>query len=193
LAIGVAAVVAVAAIIWSVRGARQANPGIVKSPEFILPEPAEADSERGAVPRGLELSGPSVVQNDAEGNPVWSAKSEGEFTVEATGARVIGTDVLWKLVKGTEAVSVEAGRMELGWETGDVGFDKGVTVTTGPGRRFEAKQARYEASTEKMICDGGVTWQSERFRASAQTLVVDARDKKIRLRGEVRLTMTGRG
>ncbi len=193
VAIGAAAVLAVVATIWSVRGARRANPGIVRSPEFIIPEPPEDESERGGVPRGLQFSGPSVVQNDAEGNAVWSAEAQGEFSVEERQRRVVGTDVLWKLVKGNEAVSVEAGRMELGWDTGDVSFDEGVTITTGTDRRFKANQARYQASTDKMICDGGVTWQLARFKASAQTLVVDARDKKIRLRGGVRLAVTDGG
>lgn len=193
VAIGVAAVLAAVAIIWSVRGARQANPEGARSPEFILPEPPDKEGERALVPRGLEFSGPSVVQNDAEGNAVWSAKADGEFSVEERKRRVIGTDVLWKLAKGDEAVSVEAGRMELGWDTGDVNFDEGVTVTTGPDRRFKANQARYEASTDKMICEGGATWQSPRFKASAQTLVVDSRNKKIRLRGGVRFTVTDEG
>ncbi len=191
VAIGVAAVVAAVAIVWSMRGARRANPTIVQSPEFIMPEPRDAES--GGIPQGLEFSGPSVVQNDAEGNAVWSAQADGEFSVEEREQRVVGTDVLWKLAKGDEAVSVEAGRMELGWDTGDVSFDQGVTVTTSPDRRFKASQARYEASTGKMICEGGATWQSPRFKASAQTLVVDSRDKKIRLRGGVRVTVTDSG
>lgn len=41
----------------------------------------------------------------------------------------------------------------------------------------------------KVICEGGVTWESERFDASAQTLVVDTKDKKIRLRGDVRVSL----
>lgn len=193
VAIGAAAVLATVAVIWSVRGARRANPEGVHNPEFIIPEPPEKRDEGGSVPPGLEFSGPSVVQNDAQGNAVWSATSGGKFTVEQRGRRVVGTDVVWKLAKGDQAISVEAGRMELGWETGDVSFGKGVSIATGEDRRFRANQARYEASTDKMICGGGVTWQSERFKASAQTLVVDAREKRVRLRGGVRLTVTDSG
>ena len=189
VAIGAAAVIATVATVWSVRGARRANPDVVRNPTFELPEPRDRPREAAPVPRGLELSGPSVEQSDAEGNTVWSAKSDGEFTIEERERRVVGTNVLWELARGDEAVSVQASRMELGWDTGDVSFDQGALVTAGANRRFKAKQARYESSTHKVICEGGVTWESERFDASAQTLVVDTKDKKIRLRGDVRVSL----
>jgi len=189
VALGAAAVIATVAIVWSVWGTRQANPEGQRNPTFELRQPPDKPGEAGPVPRGLELSGPSVVQTDAEGNTVWSAKSDGEFTIEERERRVVGTNVLWELARGDEAVSVQASRMELGWDTGDVSFDQGAVVTAGANRRFKAKQARYESATHKVICEGGVTWESERFDASAQTLVVDTKDKKIRLRGDVRISL----
>jgi hypothetical protein len=187
--IGVAATIAIVAIMWTMRGARRANPGGVEHTTHTMPPPPEKGNGSDHIPHGLDLSGPSVVQKDADGKTVWSARSDGEFSVKEAERKVVGTGILWELTRGEDAVSVKAGRMELGWETRDVHFDEGVTITAAAGRRFEVAKARYEADTGKLICEGGVKWTSDNFTATAGTLVVDGRDKKIRLRGGVRIAV----
>jgi hypothetical protein len=77
--------------------------------------------------------------------------------------------------------------MEVGWDTGEVRFSGGVTVTAGANRRFTVERARFDPGTRKVIGEGGVGWQWGRFSVSAGTLVVDTVQRKFRLRGGVRL------
>ena len=77
--------------------------------------------------------------------------------------------------------------MEFGWRGGGLNFEGDVAIQAGEDRRFSARHARFEPGTDKVICEDGVEWKVGRFNARADTLVVDVKNKKIRLRGDVRL------
>jgi lipopolysaccharide assembly outer membrane protein LptD (OstA) len=69
-----------------------------------------------------------------------------------------------------------------------VEFGGDIDIRATGGRRFTAKQARFQTDTDKLICEGGVAWNAGRYSAAADKLVIDVRNKKIRLRGNVKLT-----
>jgi hypothetical protein len=182
----VAVVLAIGAIVWGLRGAARLGP-VVESPGN-LPLPPGPRAKAGQLPRNLEFSGPDLTQRDDQGNPVWSARSKGSFRFDAPSRRITGTDIVWELKRGTQHARIAARRMEVAVATGEVLFADGLTLSAGPGQTFALKQARVEPGTWKVIGEGSVRWVWGRFRVSADSLVVDAVRKRVRLRGDVHLS-----
>jgi hypothetical protein len=188
VAVAVVVVLAGAAIIYNVWGAKLANPEPVGRAIYGKPPPPDPRTKSGRLAFGdLDVSGPSIVQRDKRGNEVWSAKTEGELEVSDQDGRVAATGVVWTLTRGDQTVTLKSGRMEAGWSGGDVVFGGDIDIQDARGRRFAARQARFEAGTEKIICEGGVTWEAGRYTAAAQTLVIDVKHRRLRLRGGVTL------
>jgi len=189
LAVILSVLIGAAAIVYNVRGAKAKNPGPVGPVIYGKPRPPEARTKSGRRLLGdVEISGPSIVQRDPQGREVWSARTEGDLEVSDEDGRVSATGVEWKLTRGDQTVTLKSGRMELAWTGGDVAFAGDIDIRDGHGRRFAAKQARFESGTEKLICEGGVTWNVGRYTAAARTLVIDVKHKRLRLRGGVKLT-----
>jgi len=189
IAVVLSALLAAAAIVYNVRKAKEENPTPVGKPVYDKPPPPDARAKDGRRVLGdLDIQGPSIVQRDAQGNEVWSARTAGELEVSDADGRVSATGVVWTLTRGEQTVTLKSSRMELAWAGGDVAFAGDIGIEDGRGRRFSAKQARFESGTEKLICEGGVAWDAGRYSVAAETLVIDVKHKRLRLRGGVKLT-----
>jgi hypothetical protein len=188
VAVVVAAILAVAAIAYNTWRAKEANPEGVPKAEYRPPRTPERRTAGGRRILGnVEITGPSIVQRDAKGNEIWSAQTAGALEVSDEDQRVKASGVEWNLTRGKDKITLKSELMELTWAGGDVTFGGDVDIRTNQGRRFVAQQARFETGTEKIICEGGVSWQAGRYDASADRLVIDVRNKKLRLRGHVKL------
>lgn len=190
VAVAVAVILGASAIALNAWRAKLANPGGTpgartawEPPRPLGPRTSDGRRTFGAI----EIKGPSLVQRDAQGNEVWSAHTTGELEVSDEDQRVRAKDVVWTLKRGKDTVAVKSRHMELTWRGGDVQFGGDIDIRATGGRRFTAKQARFETGTEKLICEGGVVWEAGRYSAGADQLVIDIRNKKIRLRGNVKL------
>ena len=188
VAVAIAVILSAAAIGYNALRAKQANPGGVPKDKWKPPREPEKWTPEGRRAFGnVDITGPNLVQRDAKGNEVWSARTQGELEVSDQNERLRANGVVWTLTRGKDTVAVESQRMELTWLGGDVKFEGDIDIRATGGRRFTAKQARFETGTEKIICEGGVAWNAGRYSAGADKLVIDVRNKKIRLRGNVKL------
>ena len=190
VAVAVAVILAVATIAFNAWRAKLANPGGMPNAKtaYEVPKPLGQHTEGGRRTFGnVEVEGPSLVQRDKRGNEVWSARTTGQLEVSDKDQRVRANGVVWTLKHGKDTVAVESRSMELTWTGGDVQFGGDIGIRANGGRRFTAKQARFETGTQKLICEGGVAWEAGRYTAGADRLVIDVRNKRIRLRGNVKL------
>jgi len=189
VAVVVVAILAAATMAYTTWAVRRANPTGVPKPDYKTPSAPGKYTDKGRRILGnVQIEGPSIVQRDEQGNEVWSARTVGELQVSDEDQRVSATGVVWTLKRGKDTVTLRSESMELGWTGGDVTFGGDIDIRAGETRRFIAKQARFETSTEKVICDGGVRWELDRYSAAADKLVIDVKSRKIRLRGNVKLS-----
>ncbi|MBM3472486.1 MAG: hypothetical protein FJX75_04335 [Armatimonadetes bacterium] len=190
VAVAIVVILIGAAIVVTAWRAKLANPGGNPGAKtaFQPSRPLGQHTEGGRRVFGnVEVQGPSLVQRDAQGNEVWSAQTTGAVEVSDKDERVRASGVVWKLTRGKDTVAVVSQRMELTWRGGDVEFGGDIDIRASGDRRFTAKRARFETGTDKLICEGGVAWNAGRYSAGADKLVIDVRNKKIRLRGNVKL------
>ncbi|MGQ9731714.1 MAG: hypothetical protein ACUVX8_10635 [Candidatus Zipacnadales bacterium] len=188
IVIVIAILMAGAAIIYNLHGARQENPqGTGDAVYTVPPLPDRIGPDGRRILGNIEIEGPSLVLRDAQGREKWSARAEGHFKVDDAAKRVTATDVLWNLASEGEEVTIKSDRLEFSWAGGDLTIEGGIAIQAGPDRHFTARNARFESSTTKIICEGGVAWKLGRYEASAERLVVDVKNKKVRLRGNVLL------
>jgi hypothetical protein len=188
IAVAVAALLAAAAIAYNTWGAKKANPTGVPKAEYRPPRAPERRTAEGRRILGdVEITGPTIVRRDAKGNELWSAQTAGALEVSDEAQRVKASGVEWNLTRGKDKITLKSELMEVGWSGGDVTFGGGIDIRTNQGRRFLAREARFQTGTEKIVCEGGVSWQAGRYDASADKLVIDVRNRKLRLRGHVKL------
>jgi len=186
VAVALAVLVAAVAIIYNVAKAPQGvGPALYRPPDAADKRTPEGRRVLG----NIEIEGPSLVQRDAQGNEVWSARSRGELQVSDADQRVVAADVVWTLTRGQDRVTIKSPRMELNWSGGDVHFTGDIAIQDSRNRRFSAAQARFESGTQKVVSERGVQWSVGRYRVTADTLVIDLAQHKIRLRGNVRLVV----
>jgi hypothetical protein len=187
VALAVAALGAVGVLVYALsHAARNRTPVKVPTGSLVVGK-ASGKSPSGRLPAGLEIAGPQISRTDEQGRLLWSAKAPGSFRYDARTHQVTGTDIAWELTRGGAKASLTAKRMEVGVETGAVRFGDGIALSAGVHRRFSLGSARLEAGTWKVIGEGGVHWVWGRFAVSADQLVVDPVNRKIRLRGGVHL------
>jgi len=188
IALGVVVLVGIGLFIYIVR-ATSRHGGRVGAPRYgygSLAQP-KAGARSGALPAGLEVTGPEITRRDDKGNPIWSARSAAKFRFDGASRSLTGSDIVWQLKRGSQTASVAAKRMEVGVESGEVRFADGITLTAGKARQFALRRARLEPGTWKVIGEGGVRWAWGRFSVTANTLVVDTVHQRICLRGDVHL------
>jgi len=189
IAVAIVVILAAATIVYTTWAVKRANPRGVEKATYSAPSaPGKHTPEGRRILGNVQIEGPSIVQRDEKGNEVWSARTEGELEVSDEEQRLTATGVVWTLTRGGDTVTLNSRRMELAWAGGDVVFGGDIDIYDGRGRRFTARQARFESGTEKIICDGGVRWDVGRYSAAADQLVIDVKNKRLRLRGGVKLT-----
>ena len=188
IAVGVAAVLMIATIIYALRGASRYR-GRLRPTEYRYGDLGQPKSgaKSGRLPAGLEVTGPEITKRDEKGNAVWSARSPAEFRFDEASRSLTGSNIVWELKRGSQTASIAAKRMEVGVESGEVRFADGITLTAGKARQFALGRARVEPGTWKVVGEGGVRWAWGRFSVTANTLVVDTVNKRICLRGDVHL------
>ena len=189
VAVVAVATIAASAIVYTTWAVKRANPHAVPKADYGKPRvPGKYTADGRRILGDVQIEGPSIVQRDEQGNEVWSARTVGELEVSDEDERVSATGVVWTLKRGKDTVTLRSESMELGWTGGDVTFGGDIDIRAGQTRRFIAKQARFETGTEKVICEGGVRWELDRYSAAADKLVIDVKNRKLRLKGNVKLT-----
>lgn len=189
IAATIAAILAGTAILYNTWAAKRANPTPVKA-IYRLPEPPDKQTREGRRILGnVEVRGPSIVQRDPQGREVWSARAQGELEISDEKRCVTATAVAWQITRGQDTVTIRSSRMEFSWSGGEVSFGGDIEIRDARNRRFVAELARFQSGTDKIICDNGVTWEAGRYRVRADTLVIDLKAKRLRLRGDVRIVV----
>lgn len=167
-----AALLLLVVIVWVARQPRgEPEPG----PEVTAPEQPAAPA--------LEASGGKVVHRDESGEVVWTAKFGGTIKVDETQRHLRHRDVVWELARGgLPHLSVRAPVMEADYDTRRLTFSEGVDVQAYDGAaRFVVDEMRFEFDTQKLIGEGQVAFIYGGFTLKGTKLVIDNRNKKVRV------------
>ena len=152
--------------------------------------PAEQPSEK---PQALDVQGAEIEQRDASGKLQWKVSAAGKIEFDKDRGLARGRDVKFEMSQqGQPQVIVQAPLFEADYKSGKLTFDKGVSGRMSDGSaQFEVSRLEYQLDTRKLVGWGGARFVHGSYQATAAEMVVDARNKKVRLRGGVRFTRQG--
>ncbi len=164
---------------------------IVPPDEAMRPAPAETQKPQlEPADKGVNIRGGEIVQKDEDGRVLWRVKAEGEMTYDDKADVVRGTDIEFEINRqGKPSIGIKAPSFKADYAAKLVTFPQGVTgeLLDAPGD-FVASRLEYQLTTEKLIGTGGVELHRGSYSAGADKLVVDVRNREIRMHGNVRLS-----
>lgn len=184
-------VVVVAGAIWLARrGARQEA---LTPPTAVSGDPTAAASRPVEEIPGLKIEGAEITQLTPAGELDWKVVANGDMQLDKASGRVQGHDVRFEMQQqGQSPLVVTAPEFVADYARQRLHFKAGVTgkLTEAEGG-FAVKTLDYQIDTRKFVGSGGASFNYGAYEATAQEIVVDTDQRRVRLRGNVRFAAQG--
>jgi len=161
--------------------------GVAEGPTPV--KPAEEKSQKPAV----RVRGAQIEQRDASGALQWRVMAAGEIEYDDEHGLARGQDTRFEMIReGKTPLVLKAPKFEANYKSGRLTFSKGVTGSMTDGSaRFSVNNLQYQFDTGKLVGSGGARYVHGSYQATADTIVIDVRAKKARLRGGVCFSKIG--
>jgi len=166
--------------------------------EAIRPAATETQTPQAeAADKGVHIRGGEIVQKDEEERVLWRVRADGDMTYDDEADVARGTDIEFEINRqGKPSIGIKAPSFKADYGAKLVTFSQGDSgELLDASGDFSAPHLEYQLTTEKLIGTGGVTLHRGHYSAGADKLVVDMRNRQIRMSGNVRLErsqLTGR-
>ncbi|MFO7946372.1 MAG: hypothetical protein R6V19_06140 [Armatimonadota bacterium] len=148
-------------------------------------EPGE-EADDGQGPR-IVLEGGEWTQKDSQDRVLWHVKAGGEIAYDEDARQLTGDDIAFEVHRqGQPAVALEAPHFSADYEGQRLIFTEGVRgELVGRSEHFTIGTVVYEAANNKLVGSGGGEFEYGQYSARADTLVIDVKNQKTRLQGNV--------
>jgi hypothetical protein len=157
---------------------------VVPGPEQTQPpEDAPAQEQEPKI----VFEGGEWTKKDADGTLLWRVQAEGEIKYEEDRRRLEATGVALEVYRrGEPAVRIEAPKFIADYEGRRMTFQQGIHgELIGAVGRFSVNEIVYQSTNRKLVGTGGAEFIYGGYSARAETLVIDVKNAKTRLRGDV--------
>lgn len=166
-----------------------------RSPAPVGEEAAQA-LKKAAEPAGtpaVGVHGADIEQRDKFGKLEWKVAAGGELQYDKDRQVALGKNVKFQIVQADKVpVTISAPAFEANYGARKLIFTEGVQgQLTDGSSRFSVSRLEYDFNTKKLQGHGGVRYTQGLYTATAQEIVVDPVQKKVRLRGGVKFARGG--
>ena len=156
-------------------------------------EKPAAEAEKPAAPAGIAVEGAEIEQRDPQGKLEWKVTAGGELEFDKDRQTITGKQVKFEIVSTDRLPCViNAPVFHADYGARKLVFDQGVSghMTDGSAQ-FRVNHLSYNFDTSKLIGTGGARFIQGAYSASANEIILDAKAKKVRMRGGVRFEKRG--
>ncbi len=157
--------------------------------ETALPAAGPEQQTQQPAKKGVRIEGGEVVEKDAQGRVLWRVRADGEITYDDKTELLRGSDIEFEVnVEGQPAVKVQARQFVADYAGRRIEFAEGIggELLDGSGD-FRVGALEYQMSTQKLIGSGGADFNRGHYTAGADRIVVDMKNRQIRMHGNVSL------
>jgi lipopolysaccharide export system protein LptA len=154
-----------------------------------LPSP----STMPQLPTGVNVEGAEIEQRDPAGELEWKVTAGGQIEFDKDTQVVTGSQVRFEMLqKNRLPVIIEAPVFRADYVGGKATFDQGVRGHYSDGSaHFQVNHLVYDFHTRKLTGTGGAKFVQGKYTATGDKIVLDAKEKKVRLTGGVKFTSRG--
>lgn len=150
-------------------------------------------AKKDFIPQKTSVEGAEMEQRDASGKLQWKVAADGELGFDKTRQIAQGKNVTFQLMQADKSpLVVKAPAFEANYNTRKLTFTRGVSGRlSDQSGGFSAAWLEYDFATGKLLGSGGASFSYKQYKATAQEIVVDSHDQKVRMRGDVRFGVAG--
>ncbi len=177
-------VAAVSAGVYYYTSARTPSPG-----DIALPPVEAGEQSQKAAEQGVRIEGGEVVEKDEQGQVLWRVRAAGEITYDDKAKVLRGSDIEFEVnLQGQPTVKVQAPRFIADYAGRRIEFGDGVGGAMVDGSAdFQVEKLEYQMNTQKLVGRGGAKFNRGHYSATADRIVVDMKNRQIRMHGNVLL------